>query len=262
MPPKVGSKKKKVASKKKKPATPKTVKKTLKKKQKKPGKKALKLPNQQTEEADPADFSNADAIANEPLEKCHDSEDVQSKKSQELYPVGSRVTALYPADNQWYPGTISGFSTESQYSVVFDGFDTPETVEQVKPITEDEVNVIHTPTEETETDTDTVEESEPEVHKEEPHIPQISAHERLGNYGLQELAAAGIHAVNTSNYAQIKEYLTQASKAENGDVAAMIATGDTMVRITLFRSLLYQLLLYRAKSDCTHFKFVHLLKLF
>ena len=51
--------------------------------------------------------------------------------------------------------------------------------------------------------------------------------ERLGPFGLEQLALAGIDAVKRKDVARIKEYLKQAGRAENGQDAAVIATGET-----------------------------------
>ena len=155
------------------------------------------------------------------------------------HPVGTRVLALYE-DGQWYEGTVTQFNVETQvYSVLFDGYNESEVVTSVKLIENDGYQFGVAPAVELldnsiEAKRDNVEKEEEEEKKEEEEekdtaipIPSISEGERLGNFGLQALAAAGIDAVQKKNYNKIHQYLDAASRASNGDAAQIISTGDT-----------------------------------
>ena len=163
------------------------------------------------------------------------------------HPVGTRVLALYESDGQWYEGTVTQFNVETQvYSVLFDGYNESEFVTSIKLIENDgyqfgvapAVELLDDSIEAKRDNAKKEEEEKEEKEKEEEEskkmekdtaipIPSISEGERLGNFGLQALAAAGIDAVQKKNYKKIHQYLDAASRASNGDAAQIISTGDT-----------------------------------
>ena len=147
------------------------------------------------------------------------------------HPVGTRVKALYSGDGQWYDGTVQGVTGENtpevQHYVLFDGFDNPEPVSELTTLSLMDSK---------EQDQEQEDEDKDEQVKQQAQgipVPKVSPGERLGHFGLQELAAAGIDAIQRKDYLRIREYLKMASCAENGADAAIIATGDTPLHVAL-----------------------------
>ena len=180
------------------------------------------------------------------------------------FSVGSRVLALYASDGQYYEGTVLGVTgqntPEVQHYVLFDGYSSPEPVAELKLIANatdlDPRQLVSAPAGTT-TNEDQMQETnqytaatniqriqrgifgrsranrvKQEYLRSMP-IPIVSPGERLGNFGLQEMAAAGINAIKSKDYKKIKEYLYQCSRAENGADAAIIATGETPLHIVM-----------------------------
>ena len=203
-----------------------------------------KKTKKKTKKKDDDDDDDEDETAAASVEK--DNADLHTADPDgllEAYPVGARVQALYPADLQWYDGTVSGHTSGDVCIplVTFDGFESapPE------PCPKDHIRLLETEEEallrlaaelaEAEAAAKAAEEAEAERVRLEVEaakllpipIPQISVGERLGPFGLEQLALAGLDAVVRRDISRIHEYLKQASRAENGRDAAVIATGET-----------------------------------
>ena len=159
------------------------------------------------------------------------------------YPVGTRVQALYPSDLKWYDGIVSGHTSGDVCLplVTFDGYESappePCPKDHIRlPETEEEALArLAAEQDEAEAAAKAAEEAEAERIRLELEaakllpvpIPEISIGERLGPFGLEQLALAGLDAVKRRDIPRVQEYLKQASRAENGRDAAVIATGET-----------------------------------
>ena len=153
------------------------------------------------------------------------------------------MQALYTSDMQWYDGFVSGHTSGDVCLplVRFDGYENsppePCPKDHIRlPETEEEALArIAAEQAEAEAKAKAAEEAEAEKARLEQEaakllpipIPKVSVGERLGPFGLEELALAGLDAVKRRDVKMINEYLRQAGRAENGEDAAVIATGET-----------------------------------
>lgn len=156
------------------------------------------------------------------------------------FPIGSRVQGFYPPDQKWYFGTVSSFTEGDMIVplVTFDGFESfpPEPCPSGSIRTEEDALALEAEKQEEEEARKKAEQEaeadskrlEEEAAKLMPvPIPRVSNGERLGPFGLEDLALAGIDAVERRDCKRIREYLRQAGRAENGIQASIRSSGET-----------------------------------